>query len=141
MKILVLFCLQLTGVILTAQPFNGLWTGVISRDINNVNRTDSIRLQLEQDGNSITGFSLLKVDSIHFIKAAIKGEYVPSNQVLRLTEISVMEMNIPDRDEEIILDRYLLNYDGQKRNELSGKCIPGDNRQHYGRSVIRLHRY
>jgi hypothetical protein len=80
------------------------------------------------------------VDSLHYIKAVITGEYPGSNQILRLTETSIIEKNIPDRGEEIFLDRYLLNFGENEANELTGKSVPCDNRQKYARSKIIVRR-
>ena len=140
MKYYLLILLQIGWVFLHAQSFNGHWKGVILRDFENETRRDSITLELEQNGNKITGFSFLQVDSIHFIKAAITGEYNASIQLLRLTETSVVELNIPDRGEEIFLDRYLLNIGEVERNELSGKSVPCDNKHKYARSKMMLQR-
>ena len=123
-----------------AQLFHGQWKGVLSRDYENETRRDSIVLDLEQHGNRITGFSFLHVDSIHFIKAAISGEYNATNQLLRLTETSIVELNIPDRGEEIFLDKYLLQFDEKEFNKLIGKSVPCDNKHKYARSKMMLQR-
>jgi hypothetical protein len=123
------------------QTFTGWWTGAITRDFDKETKTENISFYLEQKGNKITGYSLLHVDSIHFIKAGIAGDYNASNQILRLTETSVVEKNIPDRGEEIFLDRYVLNISEMGMNELTGKSIPCDNKQKYSRSKIILRRH
>lgn len=140
MKLAFLLTLLLPCFFVKGQLFNGWWTGAITREFNNETRTDSISFRLEQKGNRLTGYSLLQVDSIHFIKAAIKGDYIASNRMLRLTEVSVEELNIPGSDEEIFLDSYLFSFDTKEMNQLSGKSIPRENRQSYGRSKIIIHR-
>jgi hypothetical protein len=133
-------CLQLACIFLQGQSLSGWWTGAITRDFSNQTRTDSISFYLEQQGNKISGYSLLHVDSIHFIKAGITGVYISSNKMLRLTETSVLEMNIPGRGDEIFLDNYLFNFDEREINELTGKSITRDSRQQYARSKIILRR-
>ena len=131
------FCLCVSGMV-QAQNFQGLWKGSITRDYGDETRTDSIHFQLEQAGLKIKGYSIVYIDSSHYIKAAITGDYNASTKMLRLIETSVLENNFRSKDQEIFLDKYVISYDPMEPGKLYGKSISREIKQGYSRSVLSV---
>ena len=123
-----------------AQNFQGTWKGSITRDYGDEIKTDSIHFNLQQEGFLLKGYSLVYVDSVHYIRAAVSGDYNASTKIIRLIETSILENNIPRRGEEITLDKYVISYDPLEPDLLYGKSISRDVKQGYARSVMNLKR-
>lgn len=140
MKALLLFALLAPVISSKAQSFSGIWKGTVTRDFGDETVTDSLLLDLKQEGDKITGYSTLYVKPGEYIRSLIAGAYQPTNKILTLTETSVDYTNIPDRGEPVFLDRYLLIYDENNKEALTGKSIPCDKKTIYTRSKMLLRR-
>ena len=123
---------------LKGQSFKGHWNGTITRDFGSETKTDSIELDMVQTGDQVEGYSTLRVSPGVFIRSKISGTYHRATKTLRLTETSVDYTNMPDRGEELFLDRYLLSYDENEKEILTGKSIAVDKRSVYTRSKMIL---
>ena len=121
-----------------AQSFSGHWKGAITRDFGASSKTDSIDLYLEQSGSKITGFSVIYVRAGMYIKSKLEGSFQAANQMLRLTETAIEQSNIPGKNEEIFLDRYLLHWDDSEKNLLTGITLPCKPKALYSRSRMAV---
>jgi len=138
MKQLLFSPLLLLAIVLHGQSFNGLWRGTLTRDFGNETKTDSIEIDLMQDGDQLKGYSTLYISPGIFIRSKISGAYHASTKTLRLTETGIDYTNLPDRGEEFFLDRYLLSYDENEKQILTGKSISCDKKTLYTRSKIAV---
>lgn len=140
MKTLLFLLLSVPGAYGTtaAQSFTGHWKGTITRDFGNESKTDSIELQLEQTGDDVKGYSILYTSAEHFIRSAIKGSFQQSSKLLRLSETRVVLSNIPNWRQDVFLDCYLLNFDENQADSLSGKTVPYHSKAGYTRSRMLL---
>ena len=129
-----LFCASMA----IAQSFTGLWKGTVTRDYGTETVTDSLLFEISQDGDKITGFSVLFVRPGEYIRSVIDGSYLQLNQTLTITETKIDYTNIPDRGETFFLDRYLLICDANNKEVLTGKCIPNHKKAIYTRSKVTL---
>jgi hypothetical protein len=133
-------CVACHSFFVHAQNFSGEWKGNITRDFGNEIKTDSIELHLEQKGQKISGYSILHIKPGVFIRSLIKGEWQESNRLLRITETKIDYTNMPDRGEEIFLDRYLLYYELNDTVNLIGKSVASQPKVVYSRSKMELHK-
>lgn len=138
MKQLLFLPLLAAVISINGQSITGLWTGTLTRDYGNEIKTDSIEFRLEQQGEKITGYSILFISPGVYIKAKLEGNYQPINKTLRLTETAIDHTNQPDRGDEFFLDRYLLTYDENDMLVLTGKSISCDRKFTYTRSKMML---
>lgn len=120
-----------------AQSFSGDWRGTLTRDYGHEVITDSIEFHLEQQGDKITGYSILYVEPGVYIRSLVSGSFQKANKTLRLTETKMEFTNMPDRGEEIFLDRYLLYFD-KDTSVLTGKSVAYEPKAIYTRSKMLL---
>src|SRR5262245_51041429 len=118
------------SIAIAQSSFTGLWKGTVTRDYGNETVTDSLMLELKQDGDKLSGYSILFIKPGEYIRSVIDGSYQQSSKTIAITEKRIDYTNIPDRGETFFLDRYLLSFD-VNNNELNGKCIPCDKKAIY----------
>ncbi|MES2648609.1 MAG: hypothetical protein V4717_17165 [Bacteroidota bacterium] len=138
MKTLLIYSLFLVYNSAIAQTFDGLWKGTITRDYGNEVVTDTIELDLQQQGTKITGYSLWYKANGIYIRSVLEGFYNDQNKTLRLTETSIDFQNIPDRGELVFLDQYLLTFDVKDKLVLTGKSVSRERKPIYSRSKMRV---
>jgi hypothetical protein len=138
MKALLFSALLFSSIFTNGQSFSGRWKGTITRDYGNETVTDSLLLELKQEGDKVTGYSVLYVKPHEYIRSVVEGAYQQNNKTLRLTETSIEFTNIPDRGESFFLDLYLLTYDENNKEILTGKSVPCDKKAIYTRSKMVL---
>jgi hypothetical protein len=136
MKTLLIFSLFLAYTGTNAQSFEGVWKGTLTRDYGNEVVTDTIELELQQQGTKVTGYSLWYKSNGIYIRSVLEGFYNDQNKILRLTETSVQFQNLPDRGEEVFLDQYLLTYDEKDKLVLTGKSVSRERKSMYTRSKM-----
>jgi len=125
-------------IALNGQSFAGSWAGTVTRDYGKEIKTDSIEFILEQQGEKVTGYSILYVSPGVYIKAKLEGVYQQANKTLTLTETAIDYTNLPDRGEEFFLDRYLLTYNENDVLMLTGKSISCERKSIYSRSKMMV---
>ena len=138
MKQLLVLPLLALVFVLNGQSFKGLWKGTITRDFGNETKTDSIQFELVQNGDQIEGYSTLLVSPGVIIRSKVSGSYHASTKTLRLTETGVDFNNLPNRGEDLFLDRYLLSYDENDKEILTGKSVACDRKSIYTRSRMMI---
>lgn len=140
MKHLLFFLLLHCTTIVFAQSFYGNWKGTLTRDYGNQTVTDSIYLQLVQEGSTITGYSVIKFKPGEFIRSRLEGSVYTGSKTIRLTEVEITNTNFTSNENDFFLDRYLLAYNDSNLLLLTGKSVPYDRRSIYSKSKVQLNK-
>jgi hypothetical protein len=138
MKSLLCVVLNIYASYVSAQSFTGNWKGTITRDFGNDVKVDSIEINLINEGDNITGYSTLFTDGGRFIRSALKGSFQQTLNILRLHETKVIMSNVPNWQQAVFLDCYLLEYNQNQTDSLFGKTVPYHTKAGYTRSKMLL---
>jgi hypothetical protein len=91
------------------EDLNGIWKGTLTQGPGGCYPQYFLELQINFDGNRLTGKAYDYYDKTHFVKMNFSGRYNPQTHRLVLIETQVLEADIPGECEACI-KTYDLNY-------------------------------
>src|SRR5688572_23627064 len=93
--ILVLSTALLSVLFLSAQDINGIWRGKLVMEPGGCFPVYNIELQLNVNGNKISGVSYHYSDTSNFVKETFTGSYRLDSNNISISEIGVTTFRIP----------------------------------------------
>src|SRR6202161_4057932 len=110
--LLLLISLPLFG---QAEDLNGIWKGTLTQGPGGCYPRYFLELQINFNGDRLTGKAYDYYDRSHFVKMSFTGRYNPTTHRLVLIENEILQADIPGECEACI-KTYDLNY-SKKDNE------------------------
>jgi hypothetical protein len=120
MRGLLLILLLVLSCLTRGEDLNGIWKGTLTQGPGGCYPQYFLELQINFNGDRITGKAYDYYDKTHFVKMSFTGRYNPRTHRLVIIENEVLQADIPGECEPCI-KTYDLNYTKNgDREELSG---------------------
>lgn len=109
MRSRLLLLLLILGVAGRGEDLNGIWKGTLTQGAGGCYAQYFLELQINSNGDHLTGKAYDYYDKAHFVKMSFTGRYNPQTHRLVLIESEVLQAEIPVECEACI-KTYDLNY-------------------------------